>query len=35
MAAEKKSTKAKRASMRELEIRTRRMVDDTMAGAYH
>jgi uncharacterized protein (DUF58 family) len=35
MADEKKSTKAMRAGMRELEIRTRRMVDDTMAGAYH
>jgi uncharacterized protein (DUF58 family) len=31
----KQSTNAKRSSMRELEIRTRRMVDDTMAGAYH
>jgi uncharacterized protein (DUF58 family) len=29
------STKPKRASMRELEIRTRRMVDDSIAGAYH
>jgi uncharacterized protein (DUF58 family) len=35
MADEKKSTKAMRSGMRELEIRTRRMVDDTMAGAYH
>jgi uncharacterized protein (DUF58 family) len=35
MADEKKSVKAMRAGMRELEIRTRRMVDDTMAGAYH
>jgi uncharacterized protein (DUF58 family) len=35
MADEKKSTNAMRAGMRELEIRTRRMVDDTMAGAYH
>jgi uncharacterized protein (DUF58 family) len=35
MADMKKSTKAKRRSMRELEIRTRRMVDDSMAGAYH
>jgi uncharacterized protein (DUF58 family) len=29
------STNAKRRSMRELEIRTRRMVDDSMAGSYH
>jgi uncharacterized protein (DUF58 family) len=35
MATVKQSTKAKRISMRELEIRTRRMVDDSMAGAYH
>jgi uncharacterized protein (DUF58 family) len=35
MAEEKKSTKAMRSGMRELEIRTRRMVDDSMAGAYH
>jgi len=35
MADEKKSTKAMRSGMRELEIRTRRMVDDSMAGAYH
>ena len=35
MAEVKQSTKAKRRSMRELEIRTRRMVDDSMAGAYH
>jgi uncharacterized protein (DUF58 family) len=35
MADLKQSTKAKRSSMRELEIRTRRMVDDSMAGAYH
>src|SRR6201999_3875705 len=35
MADVKKSTQAKRAGMRELEIRTRRMVDDSMAGAYH
>jgi len=35
MPDEKKSTNAMRAGMRELEIRTRRMVDDTMAGAYH
>jgi len=32
MVDEKKSS---RKGMRELEIRTRRMVDDTMAGAYH
>src|SRR6201996_1798392 len=30
-----KSARTRRSSMRELEIRTRRMVDDTMAGAYH
>src|SRR6202020_1766359 len=35
MGEEKKSTKARRTGMRELEIRTRRMVDDSMAGAYH
>ncbi len=35
MADEKKSTKAMRSGMRELEIRTRRMVNDSMAGAYH
>ena len=35
MTDEKKSAKTRRSSMRELEIRTRRMVDDTMAGAYH
>jgi len=35
MADEKKSTRSMRASMRELEIRTHRMVDDSMAGAYH
>src|SRR6201994_4517434 len=35
MADAKQSTRSKRAGMRELEIRTRRMVDDTMAGAYH
>jgi uncharacterized protein (DUF58 family) len=35
MVAVKQSIKAKRSSMRELEIRTRRMVDDSMAGAYH
>jgi uncharacterized protein (DUF58 family) len=31
----KKSTKAILSGMRWLEIRTRRLVDDTMAGAYH
>jgi uncharacterized protein (DUF58 family) len=35
MADTKKTTKAMRTGMRELEIRTRRMVDDSMAGAYH
>ena len=35
MPDERKSTQARRASLRELEIRTRRMVDDSMAGAYH
>jgi hypothetical protein len=35
MADEKNSTTARRAGIRELEIRTRRMVDDSMAGAYH
>lgn len=35
MADEKKSPRTMRKGMRELEIRTRRMVDDTMAGAYH
>jgi uncharacterized protein (DUF58 family) len=35
MADDKKSTRSMRKGMRELEIRTRRMVDDTMAGAYH
>jgi uncharacterized protein (DUF58 family) len=35
MADVKKSTKAMRAGIRELEIRTRRMVNDSMAGAYH
>jgi uncharacterized protein (DUF58 family) len=35
MADVKQSNEAKRSSMRELEIRTRRMVDDSMAGAYH
>jgi len=35
MTEAKQSTKAKRVSMRALEIRTRRMVDDSMAGAYH
>src|SRR5579862_9663926 len=35
MADEKKSTNSMRSRMRELEITTRRVVDDTMAGAYH
>src|SRR5246500_1854753 len=35
MADAKQSTRSIRKGMRELEIRTRRMVDDTMAGAYH
>jgi len=35
MADVKNSIKSKRSGMRELEIRTRRMVDDSMAGAYH
>jgi uncharacterized protein (DUF58 family) len=35
MADERKSTEAARGRMRRLEISTRRMVDDTMAGAYH
>ena len=35
MADENKSPRTMRKGMRELEIRTRRMVDDTMAGAYH
>jgi uncharacterized protein (DUF58 family) len=35
MADDKKSTNSMRSRMRELEITTRRMVDDTMAGAYH
>ena len=35
MADEKKSTNTMRSRMRELEITTRRVVDDTMAGAYH
>src|SRR6202161_3820227 len=35
MADVKQSATAKRSSMRELEIRTRRMVDESMAGAYH
>ena len=35
MANSKQSIKTKRSGMRELEIRTRRMVDDSMAGAYH
>ncbi len=35
MAESKQAPRSRRAGMRELEIRTRRMVDDTMAGAYH
>ena len=35
MADEKKSANLTRSRMRELEISTRRMVDDSMAGAYH
>src|SRR6201996_332265 len=35
MADEKQPTRTMRTGMRELEIRTRRMVDDSMAGAYH
>jgi uncharacterized protein (DUF58 family) len=35
MAELKQSATAKRSSMRELEIRTRRMVDESVAGAYH
>ena len=35
MVEAKKPTKTMRSGMRELEIRTRRMVDDSMAGAYH
>ncbi|HEX4051141.1 MAG TPA: DUF58 domain-containing protein [Steroidobacteraceae bacterium] len=35
MADEKTSIKTRVRRMRELEIRTRRMVDDSMAGAYH
>src|SRR5579871_5845687 len=35
MAESKTTTQAKRSSMRELEIRTRRMVDDSLAGSYH
>src|ERR1700759_5587173 len=31
----KKSARSRRTDMRALEIRTRRMVDDSMAGAYH
>jgi uncharacterized protein (DUF58 family) len=31
----KQSMRARHSSMRQLEIRTRRMVDDSMAGAYH
>src|SRR6204780_5266635 len=35
MADVKQSTEAKGSSMRQLEIRPRRMVDDSMGGAYH
>ena len=35
MAEQVKSTQAMRSGMRQLEIRTRRMVNDSMAGAYH
>src|ERR1700759_3334887 len=35
MGEAKKPAKPMRSGMRELEIRTRRMVDDSMAGAYH
>src|SRR5476649_1476969 len=35
MADPKQSTEAKRSSMRQLEIRTRRMVNDSLAGEYH
>ena len=35
MADAQKATPSMRKSLRELEIRTRRMVDDSMAGAYH
>jgi len=35
MADAKKSTESTRSRMRQLEISTRRMVDDSMAGAYH
>src|SRR5579871_3635960 len=35
MADERKSAQTRRSRMRELEISTRRMVDDSMAGAYH
>jgi len=35
MTEQRKSTTAMRSRMRELEIRTRRMVNDSMAGAYH
>src|ERR1700719_4737924 len=35
MADVKKSTKTMRSGMRALEIRARRMVDESMAGAYH
>ena len=35
MADVKQSSKARRSSMRQLEIRTRRMVNDSLAGEYH
>jgi uncharacterized protein (DUF58 family) len=35
MADVSQSTRAKRSNMRALEIRTRRMVDESIAGAYH
>src|SRR6201997_140487 len=35
MADAKQSTRSRRSSMRELQTPPRRMVDDTMAGAYH
>src|ERR1700761_8143861 len=35
MAEAKQLTRSMRSGIRELEIRTRRMVDDSMAGAYH
>ena len=35
MPADTKSNKAIMSGMRRLEIRTRRMVNDSLAGAYH